>query len=560
MAISTPVTGELRLALDEILVRENVRDLDDTHVDNLAQSIALRGLLVPLIVRPTDAGYELVAGYHRFAACRKLDLPDAPVVVRDKDGSSADSAAENVTRKQLTPLEEAKAVQAMLDEGYTLDGTAQALGWTRQLVTARAKILKLPEAGQRLVGTGEIPVSAIDVLLAISDVSPAIAEALVATIADGSVAGSQLLNNAGWAIGQALRHAGKDTFGAYLNTVQHRDLKALRLGKKSDALVAEAEKLHKQVEQYAYGPPTFRFDTADTDQARAAGVLIELDGSNPIITDLALYRELAKQAIARTVEQLRERAAAKASGKRAGASKRDRTPREELDVEHRATLRELTRQAHGTNLDLGTQLLTELAAVAPDDIDVARFFALGLLGPESGNYLGTGDHIARTIAANGLRLVLDEHRTTTTPTLKSGKPGKTKVAYGEVDAAAKWLWRFVDGAKTAGELYGRVLVVFAAQHYASQLVLPNSQRRGSVLPRSHKDIARKAFERVTKRALPASHKQLQRALTAEARAYHAKVDELARTRTPRDTDDATPEHDIDEADLADVDLEGVDID
>ena len=78
MAITTPASGELRLALDEILVRENVRDLDDAHVDNLAQSIALRGLLVPLIVRPTDAGYELVAGYHRLAACRKLDLPDVP--------------------------------------------------------------------------------------------------------------------------------------------------------------------------------------------------------------------------------------------------------------------------------------------------------------------------------------------------------------------------------------------------------------------------------------------------------------------------------------------------
>jgi len=88
-----------------------------------------------------------------------------------------------------------------------------------------------------------------------------------------------------------------------------------------------------------------------------------------------------------------------------------------------------------------------------------------------------------------VRLVLDEYRTTTTPTLKSGKPGKTKVAYDDVDAATKWLWQFVDGAKTAGELYGRVLVVFAAQHYATQLVLPTSQRRGSVLPRSHKDIA-----------------------------------------------------------------------
>ena len=80
--------------------------------------------------------------------------------------------------------------------------------------------------------------------------------------------------------------------------------------------------------------------------------------------------------------------------------------------------------------------------------------------------------------------------------------------------------------KTAGELYGRVLVVFAAQHYASQLVLANSQRRGSVLPRSHKDIARKAFERVTKRVLPASHVRLQRALAAEARSYSAKIGEL----------------------------------
>ncbi|MCA1698186.1 MAG: hypothetical protein LC790_04490 [Actinobacteria bacterium] len=44
MATSTPVTGELRLALDEIIVRENVRDIDQEHVENLAQSIALHGL------------------------------------------------------------------------------------------------------------------------------------------------------------------------------------------------------------------------------------------------------------------------------------------------------------------------------------------------------------------------------------------------------------------------------------------------------------------------------------------------------------------------------------
>ena len=385
MTIHPPATGELRLALDDIRLRDNVRDLDEAHVDNLAQSIALRGLLVPLIVRPVDGGYELVAGYHRFAACRQLDLPDAPVVVRDQEGSSADSAAENVTRKQLSPLDEARAVQAMLDEGYTLDGAAQALGWSRQLVSARAKILKLPEIGQQLVGSGAIPVGAIDALLGIADVSPPIAEALAQSVADGTVAGSQVAGNTGWAIGQALRDCEKDTFGAYMTTIYHGDLKALRLGKKADALVAEGEKLHRQIDQYAYGPPTFRFASADVDQARAAGVLIEFDGGAPIITDRALYRELAKQVIARTVEELRGRAAAKAHGTRNASVKRERTPREALDAEHRATLRELTRQAHGTNLDLGAALLTELATVAPDDIDVARFFVL-CRHPHKANY------------------------------------------------------------------------------------------------------------------------------------------------------------------------------
>ena len=235
---TTTSAGELRLALDHINVRENVRELDTAHVESLAQSIALRGVLVPLIVRTVDAGYELVAGHHRLAACRLLGVPDVPVVVRNHEGSTADSAAENVNRKALTPLEEARAVQAMFDEGYTADGAAQALGWSRQLVTARAKILKLPTVGQQLVGMGEIPVSAIDNLLAIGEVSEPIVQAVVDAIATQQIAGSQLLSNAGWAIGEAMRGA-KDTFGEYLNQVHHADLKALRLGKTTEAAVAE---------------------------------------------------------------------------------------------------------------------------------------------------------------------------------------------------------------------------------------------------------------------------------------------------------------------------------
>ena len=327
------------------------------------------------------------------------------------------------------------------------------MGWTRAKVTARAKILKLTVVGQQLVGTGEIPLGAIDNLLAVSDVAPAIAQALVDAVAADKIAGSQVAGNPGWAIGQALRHARASAFGAYLNQVHASDLAVLRLGKKTEALVAKAEQLHKQLDRYAYSPPTIRFSEADVDQARAAGVLIEIERSAPVICDRGVYRELCKQAIARTVAELEANVAAPRAGSRAGAAKRDRTPREELDVEHRANLRELTRQAHGVNLDLGAALLNDLAIVPADDMDVARFFAFGLLGPATSGYLATNDHGAVTIAANGMRLVLEEHRTTTTPTLKSGKPGKTKVAYCEPDAAMKWLWKFVGGATTAGELF-----------------------------------------------------------------------------------------------------------
>jgi ParB/RepB/Spo0J family partition protein len=518
--MSTMTVTSQRVPLELIDVGDNLRELDQEHVDALASSIALRGLIVPLVVRPDGERFSLIAGYHRHAACRKLSLEEVEITLREQDGSSADSAAENVMRKQLSPLEEARAVKHMLDEGYTLDGAATVLGWNRKLVSARAKILDLPETAQQLIGNGELSVSAVATLTKIADVSAELCEAALAPIATGEISGAQFTSNPGWAIGHALRESGAKVFAAYLSTLSHHDIAELRLGKKTDAAYAEAQELHKQIDRHAYGP--------EVDQARAAGVLIEFEHGTAIITDRPLLRELAKQAIDRTLQELRaakqqdasERASRKAQGKE------ERTPQQTLEAEHRATVRQLTVRAHGTNLDLGTALLQKLATVDPGDMDVARFFAFGLLGPDARGYLGTGDHTVAAIAANGIRLVFEQHRTTTTPKLKSGEPGRTKVSYGEVEDAAKWLWSFIDGAKSAGELYGRVLVVFAAQHYAQNLVLPTSQRRPSVLPRTRKDTARKAFERITKNVLPASYTHLQRALESEARSYTKRQSEL----------------------------------
>ncbi len=90
-----------------------------------------------------------------------------------------------------------------------------------------------------------------------------------------------------------------------------------------------------------------------------------------------------------------------------------------------------------------------------------------------------------------------------------------RIDYGdprEPEAAVKWLWRFVDGAKTAGELYGRALVVIAAEQYASRLVVPASQRTPASSWPSHKDLAAKALRKLAGAHLPASLKQLDRAV------------------------------------------------
>ena len=86
-----------RIALDEIRVPENVRALDDSHVQALAGSIKLQGMLVPLVVRDDGDGFELVAGFHRIAAARSLGLADVPVVIRDAKTEDADRAVENIT-------------------------------------------------------------------------------------------------------------------------------------------------------------------------------------------------------------------------------------------------------------------------------------------------------------------------------------------------------------------------------------------------------------------------------------------------------------------------------
>jgi hypothetical protein len=232
-----------------------------------------------------------------------------------------------ITRKQLNPYEEARAVKAMLDRGLTEDGAAQALGWAKARVTARVKVLELPERAQQLVGAGVIPLSAVDQLRAIGAVAPALLEAVIGFIDDGNEwAAERLAREPGWVLDSALSHGANKTFAAYLHTVRAHEISDLRLGKRADAQLAEAERLHKQLDRYAYGPPPIRFSEADVDQTRAAGVLIEFERGRPIIVDRPLYRELVKGALKRTIDELTVKATTAAEQRNRPSAPASRPP------------------------------------------------------------------------------------------------------------------------------------------------------------------------------------------------------------------------------------------
>jgi ParB/RepB/Spo0J family partition protein len=103
--MATTVPASQPMSLELIHVPANVRELDSEHVDVLTRSIALQGILVPLVVCPSGDRFELVAGFHRIAAAARLGLTEVPVIVRAIETDAADRAVENIARKQLNPYE-----------------------------------------------------------------------------------------------------------------------------------------------------------------------------------------------------------------------------------------------------------------------------------------------------------------------------------------------------------------------------------------------------------------------------------------------------------------------
>ena len=124
------------------------RHFDDAALDELAASIKTQGLLQPLVVRAVARDrYELIAGERRWRAAQRAGLTELPALVREVPEQTVLALAliENIQREDLSPLEEAQALQRLIEEfGLTHQQTADAVGRSRAAVSNLLRLLELP--------------------------------------------------------------------------------------------------------------------------------------------------------------------------------------------------------------------------------------------------------------------------------------------------------------------------------------------------------------------------------------------------------------------------------
>ena len=127
---------------------------DDASLKDLADSIKQHGIIQPLVLRRKNDKYEIIAGERRYKAARMAGLVSVPAIISNlSDQASAEVAiVENVQRKDLTAIEEARSYQALLDKGYmTQEELAKKMGLSQSAISNKLRLLTLDESVQQAV-------------------------------------------------------------------------------------------------------------------------------------------------------------------------------------------------------------------------------------------------------------------------------------------------------------------------------------------------------------------------------------------------------------------------
>jgi ParB family transcriptional regulator, chromosome partitioning protein len=145
--------------------------MDESALQELADSIRTHGVLQPILVRPVGAQrWEIIAGERRWRAARLAGLGEVPVLVREVPDEQALQWAliENIQREDLNPLESAQAIRRLVDEfGYSHEQAAEAIGRSRSATTNLLRLLNLADPVQTMLLAGDLDMGHARALLAL---------------------------------------------------------------------------------------------------------------------------------------------------------------------------------------------------------------------------------------------------------------------------------------------------------------------------------------------------------------------------------------------------------
>ncbi len=140
-------------------------------LEELADSIRAQGLVQPVVLRPVEGGYELIAGERRWRAAQLIGLEEIQAVIKNIPDQSAAAMTliENIQRENLNPLEEAGALQRLIEEfELTHQQVADAVGRSRAAVSNMLRLLELEQEVKQYLERGELEMGHARALLSVS--------------------------------------------------------------------------------------------------------------------------------------------------------------------------------------------------------------------------------------------------------------------------------------------------------------------------------------------------------------------------------------------------------
>ena len=430
----------------------------------------------------------VIDGERRYRACVEASVMEVPVVVREPDEATEAldvALVANMQRVDLSPLEQAKAFQRLIDGGLTRKGVAETLGVSQKLVRERLAILDLPAELHPRVGDGTIPPGAIRPLVELAAIHPALPAVAVARILepdpDGAYyepwAWSDLADNA---LAVVIDH-GPTSDGlpadVFLSAVAY-PLERFSLDEQTTRRLAQlAELQNREPDSYA-----IRFERGDVEAAGKLGAAHSVrEGWQSLIVGQDVADQLATDQVAGALKHAKAQAKATreteanntdpdTGGSQGGPGGRDPAERSEEQLaeerrQEREAQTEARRAAVAYNDELGAAVAKHLAKLKVDERVVKILAAV--------DFGGDLDKIATRGARYGMPGF--EH----TEELKSGKTKRSYLQTGPAGAQAR---AFLSNAgKSPGDLAGRMVALAVMARYANEDAVAQSSRRS---PRS----------------------------------------------------------------------------